>query len=615
MINNKDSYLLRTTGVAPEDTVLWVSPAARKLFYFNPVGKKISDIFPRYSIEENNTARQGMFVSIDSNNFILSFIDVGLSDGIILNLFPLDLFADFSGSEENMTDEVKKRAQALKMAVKDLELNRKKLKHANEVTGTGSFEYLHDLKCLVLSQEACRVLGINPERSVVSVEEICSSTSGHNFKKLCEAMTVAAESAKLETEITIKDDNGGLRHLLVFMKKLSTGTASIDGILHDITYKRDTEQKLRRQNTYYRTLYDNANIGIFILNSEGLILDYNIHLSEMIGYDPDELRGRKATEEIIAPKDKEKVRGIYERIVSGEYRIQSEDFSIIKKDGSWLDVLGSFEYIMSPDEEPVIFGFLSDISTLKDMQHKNIEQERMLLQQSKMATMGEMVGIIAHQWVQPLNSIAMISQMMQELVDVDEEAEQLIRKTVSSIVDQVKFMTDTVNDFRDFLKPSSVATEFRPSDAVMSVLDLYRPQLKYHNVKCGLFFESEELKKVTVYGYENEFKNVILNLCTNAKDALEQNQIDDAEIEIAFSTDDDCKHVIISVEDNGGGFPADMMDKIFNAYISTKGEKGTGLGLYMSKLIIKDRMNGEISVKNTDQGAKISVTLENINKK
>jgi len=198
---------------------------------------------------------------------------------------------------------------------------------------------------------------------------------------------------------------------------------------------------------------------------------------------------------------------------------------------------------------------------------------------------------------------------------VDEEAEQLIRKTVSSIVDQVKFMTDTVNDFRDFLKPSSVATEFRPSDAVMSVLDLYRPQLKYHNVKCGLFFESEELKKVTVYGYENEFKNVILNLCTNAKDALEQNQIDDAEIEIAFSTDDDCKHVIISVEDNGGGFPADMMDKIFNAYISTKGEKGTGLGLYMSKLIIKDRMNGEISVKNTDQGAKISVTLENINKK
>ncbi len=612
MVNKNESYIIRTTGRKPEDIIEWLSPSARKLFYYNPVGKTLSEIFPGFLSAENRADRNGTFISIGAQNFILVFQDIGMKDNVIINLHPINLFIDAEEQSDTSSEEVRKRTQALRMAVKDLELNRKKLSHANAVTGTGTFEYIHDLKCLILSPEACGVLGFSADKSVVNIEDICKNTKEKGFSQLCEVMSDAADKTMVETEITLSHPDGSEKHLRIVMKKLSPGTHTLDGILHDITETKIAEKELRRQDTYYRTLYDNANIGIFTLDKDGLIKDYNKYLQHLIGYQPSELKGKKASDTIIRPDCKDKILDAYKQLMTVESRIQPVDFAIIRKDGTDVDVLGSFEYI-DDGEEPLFFGFISDISEYKKIHSKNLEQERMLLQQSKMATMGEMVGIIAHQWVQPLNSISMISQMMQELLDVDEESEKLISKTVSSIVEQIKFMTDTVNDFRDFLKPSSKASEFVLSEAVVSVMDLYRPQLKYHNIKCGIFFDSEVAKKAVVYGYENEFKNVVLNLCTNAKDALEQNSAEEGEIDITLSSLDDGRYVSVAVEDNGGGIPEHMLEKIFNAYISTKGEKGTGLGLYMSKLIINDRMNGEINVENTEKGAKIIITLENKN--
>jgi signal transduction histidine kinase len=130
-------------------------------------------------------------------------------------------------------------------------------------------------------------------------------------------------------------------------------------------------------------------------------------------------------------------------------------------------------------------------------------------------------------------------------------------------------------------------------------------------MNCEIFYDDEEIKKAEVHGYENELKNVILNFLTNSRDAIESRGIQKGEVHIVLS---EIEGVIrICIEDNGGGMPEEVMSRIFDPYVSTKGDKGTGLGLYMAKLIIKDRMHGDIHVRNTDRGACICIMLDRVN--
>lgn len=613
MIKTKEQLVIRAAGKTESDIIEWVSESVRKLLYFNPVGQKLGEIFPQYFYTQKCPNRLGTFITIDSQSFIMVFQDVGIENCAVIILHPVDALVECAEESENLNDELKSKTKALRLAVKDIELQRLKLKQAHEATGTGSFEYMHDQKCLLLTPEACKVLGMQDNRPIVSMEEICKQTAEGRFTQLCDTMSDAYGKTTIETEISIKGYDGEIRHLRVMMKKLAPGAEALDGLFQDITFQKDAEKRLRLQDTYYRTIYDNATVGICTLNSEGRIIDCNSYINRLTGYTTAELGDTNVVDLLVHEDDRARLRAHINHMKATGENVKSVDFRITNKSGNLVELLSSFELLRIEDDEVRIFGFVNDITGFKQIQDKNIEQERMLLQQSKMATIGEMIGIIAHQWVQPLNSIAMISQMLQELLDLDEESNNLVVKTVSSINDQISFMLATANDFKNFLKPSENATVFSVADAVNSVLDLYRPQLKYYYIQCGVFFESEELRKSVVYGYENEFKNVILNLCTNAKDALENSGTENAEIEINISTDETGKKVIIAVIDNGGGIPQDVLDKLFTAYVSSKGEKGTGLGLYMSKLIINERMNGEISASNTENGAKITITLENKN--
>lgn len=614
MTQNCESIIFRVTGRKAEDRVLWASDTARKITYFNPAGKHLSDVFSGYFCAENPDLRSGSFVNVDGNNFIANIMNIGMDDCFVINLFPLAGDFDVSSTSDLSPDEeLNKKTLALRLAVCDLELNRKKLRNSNEIAGMGSFEYISDQHCLVLTPEACHVLGLDDKKTVVSSDEICSRVKNGKLSGMCEAIMSSNMKAQFETEIIIVNDDGTERFVRVVMNRLTPDENILDGVFMDVTYIKNAENELRRQDAYYRAMFEKANIGIFTIHKNGMILSCNPYIENLSGYSLAELSGTDCSKLMVYAGDRDKIQSIFRNVTDKMSNSSPSDFCLVKKDGTLVDVLISFEIIKLDDGDECIFGFLNNIDEYKQMQRTNIEQERMLLQQSKMATMGEMMGIIAHQWMQPLNSIAMISQMLQELVEVDPDTETLIRKTVSSILDQINFMTATANDFRSFLKPSEKPTEFSPVEAVKSVLTMYRPQLKYQEVKCGMFFDSEEAKKSMVYGYENEFKNVVMNLCTNARDALEQNNVEDAEIEIFFESHDD--RISISVCDNGGGIPQHILEKIFCAYVTSKGEKGTGLGLYMSKLIIKERMNGDITAYNNENGAVIKITLDDVSKK
>jgi signal transduction histidine kinase len=217
--------------------------------------------------------------------------------------------------------------------------------------------------------------------------------------------------------------------------------------------------------------------------------------------------------------------------------------------------------------------------------------------------MGEMIGMIAHQWRQPLNALALNIQFLPEMLS-DECDKKVIEKLENFSKDNmqtIKFMSHTIDDFRNFFKKDKEKVEFDVTEEINKVLDIQKTQLNDHNIEL-----IKNLKPIKVKEFKNEFKQVILNLISNAKDAIvKQNKKGIIKISNYELNDE----VVVIIEDNGGGIDDNIIDKIFEPYFTTKETQGTGLGLYMSNEIIK-RMGGKIEVKNTKYGAKFIIRLK-----
>ncbi len=235
---------------------------------------------------------------------------------------------------------------------------------------------------------------------------------------------------------------------------------------------------------------------------------------------------------------------------------------------------------------------------------KRIRQEQLLIQQSKMAAMGEMIGAIAHQWQQPLNGLALMIQDIEEAYKSDDINEIYIKSSVSDSMKQIDFMSNTINQFRNFFRPNKKKITFDVLDAIKDAIFIISSQLKNNRIKLSL---SEDSFKIE--GFANEFKQVILNIISNSKDAIISNQKSIKEIDIKIYKTDNLS--VIKIRDYGGGISIDKIDKIFEPYFTTKGINGTGIGLYISKIIIEDSMGGELSFYNTNDGVEFKIEFEN----
>ena len=236
------------------------------------------------------------------------------------------------------------------------------------------------------------------------------------------------------------------------------------------------------------------------------------------------------------------------------------------------------------------------------------DKDKVLSQQSKMAAMGEMIGSIAHQWRQPLNSLAINIQMLEDMAIDNELDEKSISEFVEKNMQTIQFMSNTIDDFRNFFRKDKEAIKFNLKDAVLKTLNLQKAQLQNHNIDVEI-----QLHDAYVKGFKNEFMQAVLNLISNAKDAIEdkrKRENKDFKGMIKISNEIKDKNVILSIEDNAGGIPKELLDRIFEPYFTTKEEgKGTGMGLYMVKGII-ERMKGSIKVINEEDGAKFMIIME-----
>jgi signal transduction histidine kinase len=241
-------------------------------------------------------------------------------------------------------------------------------------------------------------------------------------------------------------------------------------------------------------------------------------------------------------------------------------------------------------------------------------EEQMLIQQSKMAAMGEMIGSIAHQWKQPLSSLALTVQDVKESFERGELDALYIDEFVQQCMNLILHMSQTVDDFRNFLKPSKRKGVFDVNKAFSEVFELFSDQIKKHGVTVTV--NAPKPHAAYCLGYPNEFKHVVLNLLNNSCDAIGQRRKrEDGKPAGTITVDigEEADMVVVKVRDNGGGINDALMGRIFEPYVTTKGDGGTGIGLYMSKAIIERKMDGRISVSNSgvdaERGAEFVIEL------
>ena len=231
---------------------------------------------------------------------------------------------------------------------------------------------------------------------------------------------------------------------------------------------------------------------------------------------------------------------------------------------------------------------------------KNKIKDQQMLQQAQMAQMGEMISIIAHQWKQPLNAISatvIALEMKEEFGGCDIEYRI---KRYHQVSDLIKHLSHTMDDFRGFFRPNKQTTSVKLEDVVIKSLSIIRASIESDGIKIIEDYNSNIVFEI----YENELLQVILNLLKNAQDAFKENKVVNPYIKIKTIENG------IQICDNAGGIPESMIDNIFKQYFSTKDEKmGTGLGLYMSKIIIEEHHRGKINVICKDGGSCFIIDL------
>jgi PAS domain S-box-containing protein len=231
-------------------------------------------------------------------------------------------------------------------------------------------------------------------------------------------------------------------------------------------------------------------------------------------------------------------------------------------------------------------------------------KDQLLMQQSRLAAMGEMIGFVAHQWRQPLNSLGLIAQEVSFRYKKGMFDEQYLNSATAETMRVIRQMSQTLDDFRNFFKPERLKVPFKVIEIVTSTIKLIEASFREYNVKLDISAEDD----VVVEGYPNEYSQVLLNILMNARDICLERQVEQARIEIRVFSEGG--RAVATIADNAGGIPEQIMDRIFDPYFTTKGpDRGTGVGLYMAKTIIERNMNGRLTVCNTPEGAEFRIEV------
>ncbi len=478
-------------------------------------------------------------------------------------------------------------------------------------------------------------------------------------KKFSDVEEIIGDSEDID-EFPVRQKNGNIITVEVSSSVVTDQQGKVVGrmaSLVDISKRKEAEADLRKakdeleriveertkelseSEEKFRVLSEKSLIGIFIDQSDGLKY-INPSFARIFGYDYRVDRNSlldKTLKDFIFIEDWEKIANVNRKLMSGEITSTYYQFRGRKKNGS-TTVLDVYKSLITYRGTKAVIGSIIDITERKKTEQelkrkseeletlnktlekrirkeieKHREQEQLLIQQSKLAAMGEMVGAISHQWRQPISTVSLILENIEESYEYGDLTREFLKESVKKGVEQIQYMSKTIDDFRNFFKPTQDKTNFSIKNAVEETLSIIRAQMDSHLIEILFTPELEDDGKIS--GYPNEFKQVLINIINNAKDAILERRENDLNLKgkIRIKVFTDHHKVIITIRDNGGGIPIEVLDRIFEPYFTTKEQgKGVGIGLYMSKRIIDNNMKGSLFASNIDDGALLTIKLRQV---
>ncbi|MDD2539439.1 MAG: PAS domain-containing protein [Desulfuromonadaceae bacterium] len=376
-------------------------------------------------------------------------------------------------------------------------------------------------------------------------------------------------------------------------------------IIRDITESKQAFEQIETLSKRLNLAVSSGNLGVWDWTITDNHLVWNDRMFELYGIAHEAFLGNiDAWLNGLHPEDKEEAVSEFQAALNGEKKFDTI-FRVRHPDGTVKHIKAYGVVIRGANgTAEQMIGINSDITEIKRAEEEKAKLEYQLLLQSRLAAMGEMINNIAHQWRQPLNNIGLIVQNLQysfasgELTKIEFDAD------VDTIMQIAKYMSSTINDFRNFFRQDKEKCAFLISIAVIQATGLLTAALKDGYIDLELQLD----ENVEVFGYMNEYMQALLNIIANAKDVLLERAIKEPRIAIRAFSENSLS--VVTVRDNAGGIDEKILPKVFDPYFTTKGAgNGTGIGLYMSKIIIEKNMGGRLTVSNIPSGAEFRIEV------
>jgi len=346
---------------------------------------------------------------------------------------------------------------------------------------------------------------------------------------------------------------------------------------------------ITKEKDYSNTVIESSTNAIITLNKDLVIKKFNKRAEDIFRYKKDEVVNQKILEKIV-PKFKG-VKSVEEflALLKKENLSWPKELRGVDKEGKEFPIKASFG-VKRQDDDIVIVANIQDITQEK-------LKDKIVQEQAKFAALGEMIAVIAHQWRQPLAQLNFNNLYIKKLTNSKE-----IQDEVKNSEEIIAFMSETISNFENFYKKSD-NKEFNPSSSVEQALKIVDSIITLNEIKVIKNINSS----AKIYGNPNALSQVILSILQNALDIIKLRKVSNAFIKITI--EDRSNEIIISIEDNAGGIKESPIENIFKPFLSKKKIASTGIGLYMSKMVIEEKFNGKIEAKNTQNGALFIITL------
>lgn len=549
---------------------------------------KIKKIFMDAIDDIQTIGNKNIIITKDGSQKLIEWYDKTLKDIAGNTIGLISIGVDITDREQNE---------------KELKLFRLLLDHSSD-----AIEIIEPLtmRFLDVNETECKTLGYTKEEILsMSVFDIDPQLDADSTNELYQLLQ---NKENVQIERTHRRKDGSFFPVEVNLALVEHDKTYMLGIARDITERKIAEQSLRESEEKFHSITVSAQDAILMMNDEGNISYWNEAAERMFGYSENEIMGWPL-HEMLAPERfleaHHKAFDHFKKTGEGAAVGKTLELVALKKDNTEFPIELSLSSVMSNGRWNAI-GIIRDITERKKMEFELKQNEEMMIAQSKQAAMGDMIAMIAHQWRQPLAIMGMeINNLIMSISFDDEITTDYLLKFSEALNKQLHQLSDTIDNFRNFFMPSQSRVQITIEEVLENTLNIIGASCENNNIALTI----QNTSKSSLFINKSSLIQVLLNILGNAKDMLLANEIKNAAITVTVSETDET--ISISVCDNAGGIPESIFDKIGQPYFTTKKDlNGTGLGVYISRIIIEKHLFGTLRWYNKDGGACFEVTLK-----